>query len=1179
MRTFDDPTALQTAPKTGETLASPTEHCVNGEVRSVDGQFVDLQGQPFYRIANTDRMRPFLMSIVSSGNLWMYVSSGGGLTAGRVSAEHCLFPYETVDKLHHCSSYTGPLTLIRWTDANGERKIWRPFAEDFVLGKNCQRSIYKHIVGDQVVFEETEFELGLTFRYCWRPSREFGFVRTVSLRNLRSHLCEIDILDGLQNIQPHGIDLGMSQQASCLTDAYKFNEHDPATGIGVFSLTAKIHDQAEAVEVMKATTVWSAGLEDAVVLLSTDQFRNFCCGGTPKAELLSNGLRGSYFVSANLKIEAGETCTWSQAADVSQDHSQIDHLRTRMSQKGALVDLLQKGLDRDHDDLIRNVASSDGLQATGSSLASAHHFANVLFNNMRGGVFPANYDVETEEFVRFVEKRNRTTHSDYQQFFAELPATLDCENLIDQLRSQNDRDLLRLGLEYLPLTFGRRHGDPSRPWNHFTIHASNADNSPVYHYEGNWRDIFQNWEALCLSFPKFLPGIITKFVNASTVDGFNPYRVLSEGFEWEVPNPDDPWSNIGYWGDHQLIYLSKLLESHRLHFPAQLENMLSESLYCYADVPYRIEPYGNLVANCRETIRFDEQRAEQIRWRVKDIGEDGKHLAADGVGVQYVTFLEKLLVPALSKLSNLVLDGGIWMNTQRPEWNDANNALVGPGLSVVTACYLQRYLAVVADLLRGATATRFELSTEVAQWLHSLLTAFKDHRHFLQQATVSDRDRRILLDRLGGIFSEYRSKVYEHGMSGTQAVEANDIQTLICEASDQLSHTIQANQRADGLYHAYNLLDLNTEGNAATVSHLYEMLEGQVAALSTGRIAPDRAVDVIRTMFESPLFRVDQNSFLLYPNRNLLGFSQRNLIPEKGIQTNEFLQRLLEENEGSLILKSLDGQCHFHSDIQRVSDLSERLLALGRQPQWAKLVEQHTPAVKDLFDQIFHHSKYTGRSGTMFGYEGLGSIYWHMVAKLLVAVQEVFFQAIRENAAPETIQALGESYYRIRGGLSSDKSPEEYGAFPTDPYSHTPHHSGAQQPGMTGQVKEEILSRRGELGVHIQEGCVCFNPRLLRESEFVVQPVEFEYYDVHGNAQIVSLRPKSLAFTIYQTLVIYHLVPAGNSLDIECVKNGLTTNGCDCLDAETSEKLFQRCGELLRIEVTIPEDLLFCEEP
>ena len=58
-----------------------------------------------------------------------------------------------------------------------------------------------------------------------------------------------------------------------------------------------------------------------------------------------------------------------------------------------------------------------------------------------------------------------------------------------------DASLLRLCMEYLPLSFSRRHGDPSRPWNKFAIQVKKDDGSQLLNFEGNWRDIFQNWEA------------------------------------------------------------------------------------------------------------------------------------------------------------------------------------------------------------------------------------------------------------------------------------------------------------------------------------------------------------------------------------------------------------------------------------------------------------------------------------------------------------------------------------------------------------------------------------------------------------------------------------------------------------------------------------------------------------
>ena len=54
------------------------------------------------------------MSITSSADHWMYLSSTGGLTAGRKKAEQALFPYVTDDLLHRNAHFTGPVTVIRF---------------------------------------------------------------------------------------------------------------------------------------------------------------------------------------------------------------------------------------------------------------------------------------------------------------------------------------------------------------------------------------------------------------------------------------------------------------------------------------------------------------------------------------------------------------------------------------------------------------------------------------------------------------------------------------------------------------------------------------------------------------------------------------------------------------------------------------------------------------------------------------------------------------------------------------------------------------------------------------------------------------------------------------------------------------------------------------------------------
>ena len=83
-----------------------------------------------------------------------------------------------------------------------------------------------------------------------------------------------------------------------------------------------------------------------------------------------------------------------------------------------------------------------------------------------------------------------------------------------------------------------------------------------------------------------------------------------------------------------------------------------------------------------------------------------------------VGLAEKLLVPVLSKMSSFVPGAGIWMNTQRPEWNDANNALAGPGVSMVTVFHLHRYVRFLRSQLSALDTVR--LSSAVASWVEEL---------------------------------------------------------------------------------------------------------------------------------------------------------------------------------------------------------------------------------------------------------------------------------------------------------------------------------------------------------------------------------------------------------------------------------------------------------------------------
>ena len=1121
--------------------------------QGVSGEYVAMLGDTFYKIHNYDAMPPFFMSVVSSSNHWLFISSTGGLSAGRVSAEQALFPYYTDDKLTESGEHTGPKAILLVTRAH-RTSLWEPFSQRQRCIYTLARNLYKNVAGTALVFEEINHSLGLTYRYAWRSSDAFGFVKTSWLLNSGISPCAIELLDGLQNLLPANISATTQNEFSPLLDAYKRAEVDAATGLAIFSLNSTLTDLAEPSESLLATTVAQLGLDNADYLLSSAQLDRFRSGQSITPEAETRGRRGAYFARTTLDLAPGAERSWHLVAEVSQDSAAIIRLARHLrGDRPGLIAEIERDIEAGTAALKNLVASADGLQTSGSALTDARHFANVMFNCMRGGIFFDQYQINTKDFIASVTGRNRAVLAAHPAFFAALPASLGVSELHARAEAVGAPDLVRLAYAYLPLSFSRRHGDPSRPWNRFAIKVKNSDGTRRLDYEGNWRDIFQNWEALAWSYPEYIESMISTFLCATTVDGYNPYRITRQGIDWEIPEPNNPWANIGYWSDHQIIYLQKLMEVSARFHPGKLQAFLARPIFSYANIPYRLRPYAELLKDSASTITFDWKTEGDIEARVKARGSDGKLVAGPDGEIRHVTLTEKLLTLLLAKLVNFVPEGGIWMNTQRPEWNDANNALVGKGLSVVTLGYLRRYIAFFRDLLGQNAAAVLPISAEVQALFSGISNVLSQFRGVLS-GPFNDGQRRAMMDGLGQAGGHFRAAVYASGLSGNVTqVPVEELRAFLDLAQRHVEHALRANKRSDGLYHAYNIVHLSD--GRASIGHLTEMLEGQVAILSSGLLSGDESVALLDCLRHGPLYRADQHTYILYPDRALPGLLERNTMTPAQVSDLALVAALVEADERSLFVRDDEGMYHFSGHIRNVKGVTQALDALKRQPRYAALVEAESAKIEALFETVFRHSEFTGRSGTFFAYEGLGSVYWHMVSKLLLAVQETA-QRARNFAAAASLRA---HYANIRLGLSFNKTPDAYGAFPTDPYSHTPKVQGAKQPGMTGMVKEEILTRKAELGYTVVEGALTFDFLLLNQAEFVSAPATFSGLAVDGKLARLELKPGSLAYSICQVPVI--LTASGEAcIHVHLADSSERRISGHALDAATSRHLFERDG-------------------
>ncbi|MFW6226803.1 MAG: hypothetical protein ACOC31_01740, partial [Bacteroidota bacterium] len=982
--------------------------------KAIEMERVEYENESWYKISNHDAMRPFFMSIVSDSNHWMFISSNGGLTAGRKNPEYALFPYYTDDKITESADITGSKTIFQ-VQINNDVLIWEPFSERYADKYTLQRNLYKSIYGNKILFEEINLDLNLVFRYQWNSGKVFGFVKKSELVNTSDKECRITILDGIQNIMPYGVPGDLQNNTSNLVDAYKRNELQPNAGIGIYALSAIIVDKAEPSEALKANIAWSLGLENPQYLLSSLQLKNFRQKQVIQQEQDIKGEKGAYFISADISLPGNSSKNWQIVTNVNQTHSQIIRLANTIQEDAHLKTKIQNDINSGTQNLIRLVGGADGLQFTDDKRSDTRHFSNVLFNIMRGGIFDDNYQIKKADFVNYLMQANKEVFERNQHFINDLDALFNQSVLKEHLTQSEDVDFIRLSIEYLPLKFSRRHGDPSRPWNYFTINIQNeADGSEILDYEGNWRDLFQNWEALAHSYPEFIEGMIFKFLNASTFDGYNPYRVTKDGFDWETIEPDNPWSYIGYWGDHQIIYLQKFFEIIEKHHPGTLQSFFDKEWFVYAAVPYTIKPYDQILKNPKDTIEFDHNWDAAIRKRREILGADGALLTAGSKQIYHVSFLEKIMATVLAKISNFIPETGIWMNTQRPEWNDANNALVGNGVSMVTLYYLHRFLRFFQKILNRSELQNIKISGELIDFYHSVRETLYEYHPLLAKG-FSDHDRKTILDRMGKSASDYRQHIYHSGFWGKKrSISLEGLKKFTQISLDYIQHSIRANQREDKLFHAYNLLTIKNSGVSCT--HLSEMLEGQVAVLSSGYLNPAESLEVLDALKSSSLFRQDQYSYILYPNKDLPGFLQKNNLPKADANASELIRRMVSDGNKRIVDKDMEGNYHFNGNFRNAKDLENALDAISK-GEYKELVEKERDQILLMFEKVFNHRAFTGRSGTFFAFEGLGSIYWHMVSKLLLATQECCLKAIHEKADPVITGKLLDHYYEIEAGI------------------------------------------------------------------------------------------------------------------------------------------------------------------
>jgi hypothetical protein len=125
---------------------------------------------------------------------------------------------------------------------------------------------------------------------------------------------------------------------------------------------------------------------------------------------------------------------------------------------------------------------------------------------------------------------------------------------------------------------------------------------------------------------------------------------------------------------------------------------------------------------------------------------------------------------------------------------------------------------------------------------------------------------------------------------------------------------------------------------------------------------------------------------------------------------------------------------------------------------------------------------------------------------------------------------------------------------------------------MTGQVKEEILTRFGELGVQFSNGQISFEPRLLPLDEFFAEAHDFAFVGLAGE-ETWTLPAESLGFTYCQVPVCYRLADS-SAITVERADGTKETLPAGMLAPADSASILARGGLVKRVLVDVPRKQL-----
>ena len=632
--------------------------------------------------------------------MWVFYTNRGQAigSLGINSKNNAIMEFFSANAEYENTALKGFRTFIR---ANGS--LYEPFRYDGDAVRTM--TVRKNSIG--ISEEARDHGLKITVNYYVLPHEPVAaLVRSVSLENIAGSEIEVELLDGVAKIIPNGISNGQFKEMSNLFKSWT-DVRNLENNVPFFAMRASTDDSAE-VEEIKGGYFYATVMDGRLSPVTVDpadvfgwdnslcEPRRFAAKSLDEIAVCKKIYNEvpCAFTPVRASLKAGEEISWTTYLGYA---GSVELLNDRCS------DFRASCYDRIHFDMAESIAAeltADVRTSTADTVFDAYIEQSYMDNFLRGG----------------------------------YPVTVAAGSAGDNAA----------GRPHVLYLYSRKHGDPERDYNWFTIDAEYYSQG-----NGNFRDVCQNRRNDVFFCPELGDYNIRYFFSLMQTDGYNPLEIrpatftLGSGLEEQAvtvlkgavegerrveatdailkllkgkfrpgeifrrvneyglklkTKPSElveriialcsenieAGSSEGYWSDHW-DYLMDLVDNYLYVYPDRLDELV------YGCEDYRFYDSEAAVLPRSSTYVYDASSVMQLGSMARDEAKAGAagfipgatnwKRNADGSTVE-VSLAAKLVTLALNKFSTLDSYGmGIEMEGGKPGWNDAMN-----GLPAMFAC-------------------------------------------------------------------------------------------------------------------------------------------------------------------------------------------------------------------------------------------------------------------------------------------------------------------------------------------------------------------------------------------------------------------------------------------------------------------------------------------------------------